>query len=35
MLDKIRDEKTDKLAEAIACLKNAEEAYRFLATSAP
>lgn len=30
MLDRIRDEKTDKLAEAIASLRNVEEAYRFL-----
>lgn len=30
MLDKIKDEKTDKLANAIASLRTPEEAYRFL-----
>ena len=30
MLEKIKDEKTDKLAEALACLKTADEVYRFI-----
>ena len=30
MLDKIRDEKTDKLALAIASIRTPEEAYRFI-----
>lgn len=30
MIDKIKDEKTDKLAEAIACIRSPEEAYRFI-----
>ena len=30
MLEKIKDEKTDKLAEAIASLKTVDEVYRFI-----
>ena len=30
MLERIKDENTDKLARAIACVRSVDEAYRFL-----